>query len=189
NDTTCSWDVTNDGDLVDPICTTQDITVELDESGNASIVVSQINNGSTDNCAIDSITLSQYDFTMADIGTNTITMTVTDYSGNTSVCNAIVTVIENTLGIDDPRTKITVDIKPNPFNNEITISLPLSFNNESFNINIYDLNGRVVFKNIYTSNEGIIKVNGLHRLEEAPYFIKITNNSNGFSVMRKLIKH
>ena len=41
---------------------TQDITVELDANGVASIDVSDINNGSSDNCGIDTMVLDITDF-------------------------------------------------------------------------------------------------------------------------------
>jgi len=53
-----------------------------------------INNGSTDNCMISGITATQSTFDCSNIGTNSVTMTVTDYAGNTATCNATVTVID-----------------------------------------------------------------------------------------------
>ncbi|WP_139002700.1 HYR domain-containing protein, partial [Hyunsoonleella aestuarii] len=48
---TCSFDVTVE-DNVDPTAICQDITVQLDASGNASITAAQIDNGSNDACGI-----------------------------------------------------------------------------------------------------------------------------------------
>jgi hypothetical protein len=50
-------------DNVAPTAITQDITVELDASGNASIVPSDIDNGSTVSCEPISLSISQSDFT------------------------------------------------------------------------------------------------------------------------------
>ena len=82
-------------DAIPPVVITQNITVELSPIGPATITASQINNGSRDNCSIQSITLSQTSFTCADVGANTVTLTVTDESGNLSSEQAIVTVIDN----------------------------------------------------------------------------------------------
>jgi len=49
--------------------------------------------GSTDNCAVDSLALSQYTFTCANVGDNPVTLTVKDSSGNTGTCVAHVTVL------------------------------------------------------------------------------------------------
>jgi PKD repeat protein len=91
NVSTCNATVTVQ-ELVLPTATCQNITVQLDASGNASITAAQVNNGSSDNCGIQSVTVSPSAFTCADLGANTVTLTVTDVSGNTSTCNAIVTV-------------------------------------------------------------------------------------------------
>lgn len=64
-------------------------TVQLDANGAASITVADINNGSTDNCGIASVAIDQSSFSCADVGNNTITLTVTDSSGNTDTLSLI----------------------------------------------------------------------------------------------------
>ncbi|MCF8274575.1 MAG: HYR domain-containing protein, partial [Flavobacteriaceae bacterium] len=94
NTSQCSYTVTvNDTQLPNAIC--QNITVQLDASGNASIVAADIDNGSNDNCGIQSIVASKTNFTCADFGSNTVTLTVTDTSNNVSTCDATVTVQDN----------------------------------------------------------------------------------------------
>lgn len=73
---------------------TQNITIELDANGSASITTSDIDNGSNDACGIASYELSQYDFDCSHTGDNTVTLTVTDVNGNVSSNTAIVTVID-----------------------------------------------------------------------------------------------
>ena len=51
-----------------------------------------INNGSTDNCKIASITADKTDFDCSNVGPNIVTMTVTDISGNKSTCQSTVTI-------------------------------------------------------------------------------------------------
>ncbi|MFC0604488.1 LamG-like jellyroll fold domain-containing protein [Winogradskyella pulchriflava] len=82
-------------DNVVPTAICQDITVQLDASGNASIVAADIDNGSTDNCGFVSLSASQTSFTCADIGANNVTLTVDDGNGQTSSCVAVVTVEDN----------------------------------------------------------------------------------------------
>ncbi|MCB9185392.1 MAG: HYR domain-containing protein [Flavobacteriales bacterium] len=91
NVSTCSADVTVE-DNVDPTAVCQDITVYLDGSGNVSIVAADVDGGSFDNCAIDNLAVSQDAFVCAEVGANTVTLTVTDVNGNTSTCAATVTV-------------------------------------------------------------------------------------------------
>lgn len=88
-------------DNIAPVVTTQDITIQLDDSGNASITAADINNGSTDTCGIQSITASQTDFDCTNLGENTVTLTVTDVNGNTSTGTAIITVEDNIAPVPD----------------------------------------------------------------------------------------
>ncbi|OUR91295.1 hypothetical protein A9Q87_10945, partial [Flavobacteriales bacterium 34_180_T64] len=177
----------DDFDTIIPICNTQDITVMLDTFGNATISANQIDNGSSDNCGIDTISVTPSNFNTSHIGDNSVSLTVTDNNGNSTNCNATVTIEENTLR--NPEFDNTeVRIYPNPFNNQITIQLSSHYNNTDFQINILDLNGRIVFNKIVTSSNNKIVIGNLDKLEEAPYFIKVTNTENGESIMRKLLK-
>ncbi|HUX95815.1 MAG TPA: HYR domain-containing protein, partial [Bacteroidales bacterium] len=94
NTSICSFDVTvNDNE--NPIAICKDITVELDGTGNASIIGSDIDGGSTDNCGIATLDAVPNSFTIADLDANPVTLIVTDDNGRTASCNATVTVIEN----------------------------------------------------------------------------------------------
>ncbi|MFD2725450.1 HYR domain-containing protein [Hyunsoonleella rubra] len=79
-------------DIIAPTVITNDITVQLDASGNASITTADVDNGSSDNCTIDSFSLDITDFTCADLGANTVNLTATDQSGNSVSASATVTV-------------------------------------------------------------------------------------------------
>jgi hypothetical protein len=128
-----------------PIVLTQNISVELDQDGKAVITTDQVNNGSTDNCGIKSISLSQTSFDCSKVGNNTVTFTVTDKNGNVSTSNAVVTVIDQiapsiiapapiSLLVDPGTTQIAVDLgQPvvndncavkNTFNNAPTLFAP-----------------------------------------------------------------
>ncbi|MFK7787194.1 MAG: hypothetical protein AB8B56_18880, partial [Crocinitomicaceae bacterium] len=73
-----------------------------------------IDNGSFDNCGIDSLSISQSTFGCADLGDNTVTLTVVDLSGNTSTCTSTVTVNDN--------------ISPTAICQDITVTLDASGN-------------------------------------------------------------
>jgi|GEM_PF-6941429 len=82
-------------DVTPPNASCQDVTVSLDGAGNASVTAAQVNNGSTDNCGITGVTVSPSNFTCSNVGSNQVTLTVTDSSGNAANCTATVTVEDN----------------------------------------------------------------------------------------------
>jgi Leucine-rich repeat (LRR) protein len=82
-------------DNIAPVAIAQNITIELDATGAASITADQINNGSTDACGIASLSVSKTDFDCSNVGTNAVTLTVTDVHGNISTADAVVTVQDN----------------------------------------------------------------------------------------------
>ncbi|WP_191858924.1 T9SS type A sorting domain-containing protein, partial [Hanstruepera ponticola] len=187
NNTTCSWDVTDDGDNINPVCIVQDITVELDGTGNVTISANQIDNGSSDDCAINTMSVSPNTFDTNDIGDNNVVFTITDNSGNISTCNATVTVTENTLGTVES-TLEDVTVQPNPFNTHIRISLPTNFNGDKYSIKLFDINGRVVYNQILTSTNGEITIQNIDELQQGSYFIKIVNSNTGNTIVKKLLK-
>ncbi|MFY9610378.1 MAG: HYR domain-containing protein [Blastocatellia bacterium] len=95
NGVTCSTTFTVT-EPIPPIAVCKNITVALDATGNASIAAADVDNGSSDNCAIASRTVTPNAFTCANKGPNTVTLTVTDPSGNSATCQATVTVVDNT---------------------------------------------------------------------------------------------
>ena len=78
-------------DAIEPTVVVQNIAVELDDvTGSVTIIPTDINNGSTDNCGINTMTLDVATFTIP--GTYPVALTVTDNSGNTNTETALVTV-------------------------------------------------------------------------------------------------
>lgn len=74
----------------------------LDINGAVTIAVTDIDNGSRDACGIASRVLSKTTFTCADLGQNTVTLTVTDRNGNVGTCNATVTIADVLFACDIP---------------------------------------------------------------------------------------
>ncbi|MBA4277656.1 HYR domain-containing protein, partial [Flavobacterium sp.] len=104
NTATCSFDVTvTDNEL--PIAIAQDITIQLNAAGTATITAADINNGSADNCGIKTLTVSPSNFACANLGNNTVTLTVTDNNNNVKTATATVTVQDVT-----PPTVLTKNI-------------------------------------------------------------------------------
>ena len=175
-------------DITDPNCITKDITVELDMTGNASIVGADVDDGSNDSCGIDNIAVFPNTFTESNIGANSVTVIVTDNNNNTTVCSAVVTVIANTLSTNDTELNL-FRISPNPFKDKISIDIPNKYVGNEFHITIYDLNGRAVFQNINVVSGGRINIDGLESLEQALYLVKIQNIDSGDTINKRLIKN
>lgn len=81
-----------------PTLTTKDITVNLDASGNATIVANDVidalSDGCTGNAADITRSVTPSTFTGANLGDNTVTVTVTDQCGNPTAGTATVTVVD-----------------------------------------------------------------------------------------------
>ncbi|MCB0638392.1 MAG: T9SS type A sorting domain-containing protein, partial [Lewinella sp.] len=99
DDNACSRPVDVPIDLVDeeaPTAVCQEATVLLDAAGDGTLALEDVNDGSSDNCDIADMTLSNTDFDCGDIGATVVTLTVTDTHGLTGDCTATVTVTEMT---------------------------------------------------------------------------------------------
>ncbi len=92
-------------DVTQPVVLTKNISVELDATGNASITAADVDDGSTDACGIASLSVSPDAFTCSEVGTNTVTLTVTDVNGNSAAGTATITVNDVT-----PPTVLTKNI-------------------------------------------------------------------------------
>lgn len=79
-------------DITAPVALCKPVTITL-VNGAATITASSVNNGSYDNCSSVTISVSKTSFNCSNIGNNTVTLTVTDVSGNSSTCTAMVTVV------------------------------------------------------------------------------------------------
>nr|WP_237691544.1 LamG-like jellyroll fold domain-containing protein [Mangrovimonas futianensis] len=112
NTTTCSQIVTVQ-DVTPPTAICQDISIQLNSAGDATIAATDIDGGSTDNCGIASLNASQTAFTCANLGSNTVTLTVTDIHGNSSTCDAVVTVEDDEAPTINCPTDKNVDFEDN----------------------------------------------------------------------------
>jgi hypothetical protein len=106
-------------DLLAPTALCKDATVFLNNAGEGVLTVSQVNNGSTDNCGITSLTLSQTQYNCSELAGSpwSVTLTLKDGKNNTSTCTAKVTVkdaiaptavCENTIAVLNANGKATV---------------------------------------------------------------------------------
>ena len=110
NTATCQGTVTV-LDTIKPTMLCRNATLNLNNIGQATLTVANINNGSFDNCTIATFTLSQTLFTCANLGANTVTLTGTDQSGNSASCTATVTIQDLILPIAKCKN-ITANLGP-----------------------------------------------------------------------------
>jgi hypothetical protein len=80
-------------DNILPVAVCENITVELDATGNVEFCACLVGSGSSDDSGIFSLSMDTT-YTCADIGSNAIILTVTDSSGNSATCSANVTVVD-----------------------------------------------------------------------------------------------
>ncbi|TNE69466.1 MAG: HYR domain-containing protein [Bacteroidetes bacterium] len=72
------------------------ITLPVGADGMATLTTAMVDNGSFDNCALDTLYLDQSAFSCADLtGLVTVTLTAEDASGNTATCTASVDIVDN----------------------------------------------------------------------------------------------
>jgi choice-of-anchor B domain-containing protein len=95
-------------DNIDPVAICQNYTAELDANGQVVVAASSVDGGSSDDSGSISINLNNNTFDCSDIGTNSVTLTVTDPSGNTDTCTAIITVVDNLAPVIDCPSDINV---------------------------------------------------------------------------------
>ncbi|MBI5386697.1 MAG: DUF5011 domain-containing protein, partial [Verrucomicrobia bacterium] len=77
-----------------PVARCKNVTLTLDATGQATLLPAQVDDGSTDNCAITERSLSKTDFNCSNLGNNSVTLTVEDAAGNEASCTATVTVVD-----------------------------------------------------------------------------------------------
>jgi hypothetical protein len=112
-------------DDIDPSVVCQDKTLVLDGlTGDATLLVSDIEVSSDDNCGVVSSVLDMSYFECIDVGSSLVELTVSDLSGNTATCSAVVSVQDNSA--------------PDANCNDLLIELNGLSN--SFTINVGDIN-------------------------------------------------
>ena len=141
-------------DNLEPTVIAQDITVQLDQNGTVTITPAEIDNGSTDNCTIDTMSLYADTFTIP--GTYPVTLTVTDSSNNSNSETVIVTVENNSLSTDDFSLSLkNINLYPIPTEYILFIDTDVIIDG----LKVYDFNGKELYS--ITNNTSQINVSDL----------------------------
>ncbi len=166
-------------DVTDPELTVQNITVQLDDQGNATITPADVVTSATDNCGVSDTTLSKSAFTEADKGDVTIDVTVSDEAGNTATKQAVITVMGSSGIIDLEESGVS--FFPNPVQDLLTIETGKF---SQLQVKVTSLNGEVL---ISTSLNGENSSQmDLSSLQKGIYFI--TFSSGETMTIRKIVK-
>ncbi|HAD15116.1 MAG TPA: hypothetical protein DCF33_22050 [Saprospirales bacterium] len=93
NMSTCTAKV-NVRDITGPTAKCKNPTIYLDDIGHATLTAAQVNNGSTDNCGITSMSIDWTSFNCSELEGSpwSVTLSLKDASGNSSTCLGYVTV-------------------------------------------------------------------------------------------------
>jgi hypothetical protein len=82
-------------DKIAPEVKTKPVNLYIGKDGKATLTAEMMNNGSTDNCKIDSIYFSKNSFTCENIGKDSVTLYARDNYGNISMKREAVTIIDS----------------------------------------------------------------------------------------------
>ena len=164
NSSTATVNVTV-ADNTAPIAIAKDITLTLGANGQASLTAAQVNNGSSDNCGIQSMTIDKTSFDCTHLGTQTVTLTVTDNHGNVSTANSSVTVVDNTA----PVIK-TNDITVNLWHTVNTLYISIEDNGSGFDLEHLESSGYFgeAGHGIFNMRERASYIGGELTIETAP---------------------
>ncbi len=112
NSATCQSQISvNDFSPPVPICI-NNLSLFLDEQGEANLLASQIDGGSYDNCGVESISVNPDVFTCKDKGENEVILTVKDFSQNSAFCISSVSIFDTIPPVLDCPQNITHILDP-----------------------------------------------------------------------------
>ena len=175
NTDTCTAIVTIE-DSINPIVVGQNATGDLDGLGTVTIPIANVNNGSNDNCSINTLTLTPDTYTT--IGTYTAVLEGTDPTGNSDSVNVTIIIIDSSLGIEDSDF-LNLKMYPNPVSEIINVENSSIYDISS--IRIYNILGKLVFE----EKQQFDRID-VSNLNSGVLFIKIESKTG--VITKKIIK-
>ncbi|MFV8282544.1 HYR domain-containing protein [Christiangramia marina] len=174
-------------DRIRPKIEVQNIGVDLDLSGNATIAPQDVIVSFSDNCDNDlSYELSRSTFSCKDLGWNEINVIATDTSGNSTTTSVEVQVFAES-GICNGTVEGSeyIFIYPNPNQGSFKVATPADVTISR--IEVFDHRGRFITGKDFASNVGEYAIS-TGPLQEAVYVVKMITNE-GEKTKRFIIKN
>ena len=162
NQSTCTAQVTTKDNLA-PTAICQNTSVQLGTNGKATVYPSDLAANSFDNCSVTSYSPAAKVYTTANLGNNSLSITVKDWSGNGATCVSVVTVQPyNGFGSggnrnEEPSVGLTNDFDFNVYPNPTAVDATVDFEmaeDQSVALRVFDLTGRMVINQQIEGTEG-----------------------------------
>lgn len=173
-------------DETPPVVRTRNISMFLSPTGVVQLSAFLFDDGSSDNCGPVTFSIDKTSLTCKDLGDNTITLTVTDSSGNVTTGTAIVSLTGNCEDPEEPgEDKYEyIYIYPNPTTGPITFWTPANTIIEK--VEVFDQRGRLIMRQQFP--ESVLRYQmDLSGLQQAVYILHVFT-SDGNSIIRVIIK-
>ena len=108
-----------------PTISAQNATLALNTNGSVQVTLADLSAQFSDNCGVAGTNISPQSFDCSNIGLQTVTLTVTDLSGNTAATTAQVNVVDNIV----PVLTCPTDILTCSYNNVVNYASPVAEDN------------------------------------------------------------
>ena len=148
------------------------VEINVSQGNTTTLDPLDVDNGSTDNCGIDAYSVSPSTFSINDVGSNTVTLTVTDESGNSNACTATVYALNNT-GIEDDNLSNSLELFPNPSNGRFNLDLNDIQVGDNASLTVLDNLGRILLSQSIGSK---VTQFDLGNIQAGVYRVKIIND-------------
>lgn len=164
NSSSCASSVTIK-DNIPPTAICANVSVTLRPNGKVAVFGADLASESFDNCSVYSYSPFAKVYSTANIGLNYLTITVSDFSGNSSTCVSEVEVLPYTPGTsdftqgDDDQTDapngsmFDMAVYPNPTRVSVTVAFELP-SDQAYQLRIFDVQGRMVMSRAETGYKG-----------------------------------
>jgi hypothetical protein len=175
-------------DTLSPAISCTDTTIYLDSTGIFIIDSTYVLNGIDDNCNLSHTVLSRDTFNTEDVNSHQpVSLVAFDESGNSSMCNVLVTVLDSmATSIDErimPANTFQFSIIPNP--SEGILKLESETPVHDCMLEIYSLSGVLLLKRDLPRGKAELNISDFNK---GLYILKVTGNEGQRFIDRVIIR-